>query len=218
VVPLLASFTMWYPRWPGGRTCGNDGNAPAYMKNSGRYIYSSLDRCCEEHFNWEKMVCVMLGGGSVPVGDSNSPFYVNYETVSCHQSCAHGTVGANCGGYAGDWEDMYHSAEACCQGKLWWADAGTCVAKSTAGITIAGSSSGSGSSGSNSGGYVAPGVTTPGISAYWYKKNEKCVKDCGYSSGDPKCGGVATRWDDVYATLEECCSNKVWWVDISQCS
>ncbi len=54
VVPLLASFTMWYPRWPGGGTCGNDGNAPAYSE-----LYVSV--LCMGSHGWRETILVLVG-------------------------------------------------------------------------------------------------------------------------------------------------------------
>jgi len=195
VVPLLSMLTSWYPGWHNGEaTCRNDGNAPTYMTIMGTYIKSSLEECCTSYYSWDFTLCLILAGASSSAYATNE-FYVDHETETCKQSCNEGTEGLNCAGIAGPWEDMFSTAVACCTEKLWWVDQNSCVAKST----------------------LTPS-TTPLGSSQWYRKGNKCVKDCEVSSSDAQCGGLAERWDDTFASAGTCCNTKVWWVDLNQCT
>merc|ERR1719384_1626934 len=96
------------------------------------------------------------------------------------EQCVEGTSGLNCGGIAENWQELYADAAACCDGKLWWVEQNACVATSTG--TTATAAAGSGN---------------------WYRKGEKCVKDCNDSS-DAQCGGLAASWDQTFANSGDC--------------
>jgi hypothetical protein len=52
----------YYPIWPGGETCRNDGKAPAYMKNKPDvWLYMTLEDCCDRYFNWITEKCIANG-------------------------------------------------------------------------------------------------------------------------------------------------------------
>ena len=44
-----------------------------------------------------------------------------------------------------------------------------------------------------------------------------CVKDCT-SATDLKCGGLASKWDPLYETDDDCCASKLGWVDRKDCT
>ena len=44
-----------------------------------------------------------------------------------------------------------------------------------------------------------------------------CVKDCT-SATDLNCGGLASKWDPLYETDDDCCASKLGWVDRKDCT
>jgi len=197
---LLADLTSWYPTWHNtDNTCSNDGNAPAYMTLTGNFIYGTLESCCNAFYSWSFTECMKLGGATSATYATNE-FYVDYTSMSCKQSCEVGTAAVgtapqlNCAGIAPSWMTVFATAELCCKGKLWWLGASACVADSTLIPATAGAWGGD-----------------------WYKKGQKCVKDCDVGS-DSQCGGMAERWDEVFSSSSACCTNKLWWVEPTQCT
>jgi len=191
---LLADLTSWYPTWHNtDNTCSNDGNAPAYMTLTGNFIYGTLESCCNAYYSWSFTECMKLGGATSATFATNE-FYVDYISMSCKQSCEVGTALLNCAGTAPSWKTVFATAELCCKGKLWWLGASVCVADST----------------------LTPVPVTAG-GGEWYRKGEKCVKDCDDSS-DSQCGGMAERWEEVFSSSSACCTNKLWWVESSECT
>ena len=92
----------------------------------------------------------MILGGATSATYATNKFYVNYISLSCRQSCEVGTTGLNCKGLAPKWVTLFANAESCCEEKLWWLGASTCVADST----------------------LTPATVTAG-SGEWYRKDEK---------------------------------------------
>jgi len=190
---LIETLGSFYPDWSsGGETCLNDGNAPLYMKRGSGNIMSSLEECCDRYFSWDTNTCMMLGGATIS-DYASEKFYVNYMKESCEQDCQENTSGKNCGGLVPSWKTLYENAADCCEQKLFWVEESKCISDST----------------------LTP-ATAPAGSGEYYKKGEKCVKDCETGSGDSSCGGLAERWDDTFTTAADCCSEKVWWVDASK--
>jgi len=194
VITLLDGLTEWYPTWHNAdNTCSNDGNAPAYMTFTGNFIHGTLESCCNAYYSWKFTECMLLGGATSATY-ANNEFYVDYISMSCKQSCEVGTAGLNCAGIALRWMTVFVTAKSCCEGKLWWLGTSACVADST--LTSATATAGSGE---------------------WYRKEEKCVKDCDDGS-DIQCGGMAKRWEETFSSLSACCATKLWWVETSKCT
>jgi len=191
VIPVVAALSKWYPDWQGvSNSCKNDGNEPLYMKKNGGYYESSLDACCERHFNWDKPTCISVGGGN-PSDAATGKWYVNHEKEICQQDCTEET-GGPCGGLANRWDALHETAEDCCEQRLGWKITSVCEAQSTL-QTVVGTS-------------------------LWYVdwSDQKCVKDCDDSS-DSACGGLAKKWDDVYDSVSDCC-DRIWYIERAECT
>jgi len=191
---LIATLGTFYPDWNGGTsTCLNDGNAPLYMKRGG-FTKNSLEECCDFYYSWEKTKCLQLGGAQTSEFATDK-FYVNYYKESCEQDCEEDTAGKNCGGLVPTWKTLFDSAEDCCETKLSWVEESTCQAEST----------------------LTP-ATAPAGSGKYYRKGNKCMKDCKTGTGDSECGGLAQNWDKpLFTSASNCCTERVWWEDVPDC-
>ena len=97
------------------------------VTNTGNFIHSTLENCCNAYYAWNFTNCMILGGATSATYATNK-FYVDYISLSCRQSCEVGTTGLNCKGLAPKWVTLFANAESCCEEKLWWLGASTCVA------------------------------------------------------------------------------------------
>jgi hypothetical protein len=167
----------WYPNWGNTeQTCKNDGKYQPYME-TGNYMKTTLEDCCNAHYWWAIHECLILGGDDLSQVGSGE-FYVDYESLSCKQSCFEKDSSAtkNCGGLAPKWTETFKKVEDCCANKLFWVNKEACVAASTL-TDLADSDKGS---------------------KKWYVDwiTFKCVKDC-VKGVDEHCGGIAELWDQV---------------------
>jgi len=83
---------------------------------------------------------------------------------------------------------LYNSAEECCETDISWVRLIECIAKTKS-------------------------VAAHGSNKYyvnWITRN--CIKDC---EGAALCGGIAKKWDSLYASANECCKNL--WNDPEEC-
>ncbi|KAL7527040.1 hypothetical protein ACHAXR_001771 [Thalassiosira sp. AJA248-18] len=201
IVPILEDLLKWYPDWNSeSNFCKNDGQYPLYMKRQGSYFQSSLADCCKKYYSWAYSKCLELGGGDAGV-IATDEFYADYSKLSCVQDCPKDTSGKNCGGLVeGNWVGTYKTAKECCDGKLWWVDENTCIAESTKDASDL-------------------NVAQAGSGKYYVHWGEaKCVKDCAETPTDPRCGGLAERWDPLFDSANSCCSSKLSYIDRSECT
>ena len=78
------------------------------------YLSSTLEECCERHFNWALNDCM----GTQDVGTGK--WYVKYEVGTCFQDCNTGASNSNCGGVAENWQELFSSKADCCDEKMWY--------------------------------------------------------------------------------------------------
>lgn len=57
---------LYYPNWLEDECeLDDDGDAPSYMSsNTGGWMKSTLDECCDQYFSWRKDDCVGSAGGA----------------------------------------------------------------------------------------------------------------------------------------------------------
>eukprot|EP00580_Thalassiosira_gravida_P007825 CAMPEP_0201631242 /NCGR_PEP_ID=MMETSP0493-20130528/5289_1 /ASSEMBLY_ACC=CAM_ASM_000838 /TAXON_ID=420259 /ORGANISM="Thalassiosira gravida, Strain GMp14c1" /LENGTH=275 /DNA_ID=CAMNT_0048102545 /DNA_START=269 /DNA_END=1096 /DNA_ORIENTATION=+ len=100
--------------------------------------------------------------------------------------------GRPCKGNKGDWQDSFATVEECCN-SISWIPSDECVATASPTKTKT----------------EAP--EDEGVRFNWYRveSTNVCVLDCENEPGHP-CGGLATQWDILYASVEECCASVPW--------
>lgn len=122
---VAAPSGLWYPDWAGSDdTCKNDGGEPEYMVlNSGAWMHSSKQECCEANFSWMLYGC--LGSSDPDAGATNQWYMVWDAQFKCKQDCV-GT-GPSCGGRANSWDQLFETRSACCADKAAWNPEGCLV-------------------------------------------------------------------------------------------
>ncbi|KAL7532360.1 hypothetical protein ACHAXR_007556 [Thalassiosira sp. AJA248-18] len=149
-------------------------NMPDFMRKApGPWLADSIEECCERYFAWEYGSCVSESGGDA-TDTSTRKWYLSHMDSVCKQDCPKQS-GPNCGGIAKQWDQLYESAEECCDDKLQWIPISVCVPYSTDST-----------------------VTGSGL---WYVsyESEKCVKDCEKGKS-PNCGGIISSGAGVTAS------------------
>ena len=92
-------------------------------------------------------------------------------------------------------ELTYATVELCCSTRVYWMSGEDCKILSE-------------------GGTIEETAPT-GTNGWYYGGGSKCVKDCPQES-DSVCGGVEL-YQQVFSSLQDCCSTKVTWVKMPQC-
>lgn len=77
--------SLWYPVWYED-TCKNDGNYPQYMELHDYWLYSTPERCCQQHFGWAYEECLNEGQ---PLKNTNK-YFADYDSGSCLRDCDSG--------------------------------------------------------------------------------------------------------------------------------
>ena len=100
------------------------GGEPEYMVlNSGAWMHSSKQECCEANFSWMLYGC--LGSSDPGAGATNQWYMVWDAPFKCKQDCV-GT-GPSCGGRANSWDQLFQTRSACCADKAAWNPEGCLV-------------------------------------------------------------------------------------------
>ncbi|EJK55373.1 hypothetical protein THAOC_24899, partial [Thalassiosira oceanica] len=108
--------SLWYPAWGVVDKCSNAPGMPTYMRGSSHYTSESLEACCNEHFSWDVMGCIISSGGTI----------VDSGTQATSESEAQGK---NCGGLVRT-QMTFPTAEECCTEMVPWVATSLCVAES----------------------------------------------------------------------------------------
>jgi hypothetical protein len=115
----------YFPDWAGDNEgCLQDtgsNTAPDYMQGSTTWLFDTLDSCCSQHYSWNKSKCMGTSTTSAVLTGSEK-FYVLWQGGAnnkdvCVKDCATG-VGANCGGVAESWDQLYDTQAACCSARV----------------------------------------------------------------------------------------------------
>ena len=91
-------------------------SAPSYMMQSGAFLYTTLDECCERHYNYRVNACK----GLASVGSNK--WFINWKTYKCVKDCDVAD-GADCGGRADGFWDLlwtFTTKEECCRTRVSW--------------------------------------------------------------------------------------------------
>jgi len=188
VVPVLTVLSNWYPNWRDGtNNCLNDGNAPTYMKIFGTYFENSLDACCDRFFSWDTIECK---GDSASIPSGFYPNWAGTKTKCLNSTEMSTTVPGYMAKNPEQW--LFNDIESCCEQYYSW------VYKGCIGLT--------------SGNSVDSGTDK------WYVNHQEeiCQQDCP-EEGMGACGGLATPWDQLYASAAVCCAEKLSWITPSTC-
>jgi hypothetical protein len=93
------------------------------MMQSGVFLYTTLDECCERHYNYRVNECKGLTSAG------SNKWFVDWDTFKCTKDCEV-TAGADCGGLADGFWDLvssYTTKEECCRERVSW-DVDGCMA------------------------------------------------------------------------------------------
>lgn len=125
-----------------------------------------------------------------PVNPS-SQYYIDWNILKCVLSCMGPPP---CGGKADSWEEKHPNVEACCDKHLPWLSVEQCQLPSETDFPFPSPSS--------------PPVVSPSPVAstqvYMDWVLLKCVASC---EGPPPCGGKAQVWNELFDSVEDCCTN-----------
>lgn len=160
------------------------------------YTYSDLDKCCNQWYTWNVHKCSV----EVPVVDDVN-WYVNWQKYICVKNCPEGSLDENgnvdplCGGISLRWEFPFTLLSDCCHAMLGHQHADQCIRDSLH-------------------------RDTEHYTGRFYVNNreQRCARDCDINSSDPSCQG--SPYDitvTMYDTPEECCADRLWWLDRSKC-
>jgi hypothetical protein len=163
---------------------------------AGVALFDDNAACCSGLFSWvDSDLCEAM-----TVGGYTGKFYVSYADSACKKDCMVDAANPECGGNPADPSyDMFLDAATCCTEKVGFADKDECVHMSETGLPLVNNGSGK-----------------------WYVDWSvvKCVKDCPISDSDAECGGLAQSWeigDGGFDAPEDCCSNKLQWMNATKC-
>lgn len=181
----------FYPAWDGTKKCRNDAEVPDYMRrNPSQWVYDDLESCCERYYSSEQAGCLTNSGGN-PTDSASLEWYVDHENEVCVQDCLEDS-GGQCGGLVSPWKTLFESPSACCETTLTWISTSSCT-------------------------FASLGQTNPGTFK-WYSNfaENRCVMDCPKSA---TCGGILeSAYVDLHETAADCCSSKLGWVEIDNCT
>ena len=120
-----------------------------------------------------------------------SQYYIDWNILKCVLSCMGPPP---CGGKADSWEEKHPNVEACCDKHLPWLSVEQCQLSSETDFPFPSPSS--------------PPVISPSPVAstqvYMDWVLLKCVASC---EGPPPCGGKAQVWNELFDSVEDCCTN-----------
>jgi hypothetical protein len=86
------------------------------MKHSGNFLYTTLDECCEKHYNYRVNECKGLSSAG------SNKYFVDWSTYKCVKDCDV-VDGADCGGLADGFWDLiwtFTTKEECCRTRVSW--------------------------------------------------------------------------------------------------
>mmetsp|Transcript_31509 Transcript_31509/g.60108 ORF Transcript_31509/g.60108 Transcript_31509/m.60108 type:complete len:784 (-) Transcript_31509:593-2944(-) len=169
----------------------SNGGSCGGLVPSWKVLYETSASCCENVLTWiSPFICEAASGGMTYSGSEK--WYADFSNTKCVQDCANAAHPA-CGGIlTSAFVDLFDTADSCCANRLGWVQSKSCKSSST---NTAISSAGSGD-------------------YYVNYRLSRCVKDC---VGAAPCGGLANSWDQTFPSAHECCSTKLWWLDVSDC-
>ena len=108
---------------------------PDYMRfNPELWLFENIEDCCENYYSWEKDEC-MEGSGGGHVITATGKWYANHQDLICQRDCIEGSDGT-CGGLAYDWDQLYDTAEECCNMQLSWIASPVCEGQSNLSTVI----------------------------------------------------------------------------------
>ncbi|KAL7460409.1 hypothetical protein ACHAXS_000861 [Conticribra weissflogii] len=173
---------------------GAGGNKPKYMQTNGigAYVFKDLKLYCEKHFLWDLISCLKSELTAIVNSKYLDLYYPDWEgsNDSCQKN-SNGLVPTYMTNNPTAW--MHEMLESCCTKNYGWRYNDCIAARS--------SSSSRGST-----------ATSVGSNKWFVNyNNTKCVQDCN----DPQyasCRGLASPWEMLYDTANNCCKGKVYWV------
>ena len=172
----------------------------------------TLDTCCSTKVYWMSGEdCKILSEGGTVTTSTAAATTTTVNTGTgewyysggskCVKDCPVDSGEDVCGGVTT--VDTY-TLEVCCSSKVYWMSGEDCKVLSEGG-TITTSTA------------ATTTTTIPtGTNGWYYGGGSKCVKDCPVGS-DSLCGGVEL-YQQVFSTLQVCCSTKVTWVNATMCT
>jgi hypothetical protein len=112
----------YFPDWSGDNEgCVRDSGstrAPDYMAGSTTWLFDTLDKCCEQHYNWNLATCKGTGSAGSSASAGTDEWYVVWGNPAvCKKNCKVGS-GTGCGGLAESWDDKYPSQAKCCSTRV----------------------------------------------------------------------------------------------------
>ena len=172
----------------------------------------TLDTCCSTKVYWMSGEdCKILSEGGTVTTSTAAATTTTVNTGTgewyysggskCVKDCPVDSGEDVCGGVTT--VDTY-TLEVCCSSKVYWMSGEDCKVLSEGG-TITTSTA------------ATTTTTIPtGTNGWYYGGGSKCIKDCPVGS-DSLCGGVEL-YQQVFSTLQVCCSTKVTWVNATMCT
>jgi hypothetical protein len=111
----------YFPDWSGDNEgCLKDTGstrAPDYMAGSTTWLFTDLDSCCKQHYNWNLATCKGTSSSGSASTASDEWYVVWSNPAKCVKNCVAGT-GTGCGGLAESWDTKYESQSKCCSTRV----------------------------------------------------------------------------------------------------
>jgi len=104
------------------KNCG--GIAPNWMQT-----FRTADACCSTKLFWLDQASCIAASTKKTINEEDKgskDWYVDWEMYKCVRDCVKGT-GSNCGGLAGNWDDLFITSSSCCNTMLPWLSDSDCV-------------------------------------------------------------------------------------------
>jgi len=190
VSPIVALISVWYPDWSWS------GRSETCKNDGGAPMYMKRSGTFFENSLDKCCEKYYKYTYSDCVGDAGtvlSGYYPNWGRSE--QKCINApeTLPGYMRNNPGNW--LYDNIDSCCE-RYYISELSECIVAS--------------------GGYIPPPANG---STEWFEDEllHKCVKSCN-DPADSQCGGFAKSWNEKFNTAAQCCSERLWYVERSDCT